>query len=229
MNMWKRFLLKPLAFLVWVTLSPVVASASFCFVSDLPQAFDKAGAVFIGEITKVGKGKRKPANDVRGTTYLVEFKVEDSWKGTSARRITVLWRPDAFGCPYFAVGDVGERYLVYADARDSRVTPLEITAFNRTALAPSTFKPLNLFAWTPKEPIPLLPGTGIELNRRDASKDIEFLRRMRACECLLLNVLQACLDHTVGLQHVMRAPDGASADSSCCACWRQNMNKPKQK
>lgn len=109
---------------------------------NVPEAVDRAEAVFSGRIVQVvavrGDNRSLPPTS---SGYIVKFEVEESWKGMVSRELRVLWRPEILGCSYYPVGEIGERYLVYADSPKSdslrKDGLLEVTTFNRTSLIPS--------------------------------------------------------------------------------------------
>ncbi len=209
-------------------LSGSAASAGICVVPEVPEAFDRAEAVFVGKIVDV-VAARTDNRSVSGPGYIVKFEVEEWWKGTVSRELRILWRPQAFGCPNYSVGDIGETYLVYADSPKSdfarRDKLPEITIFNRTSIIPPSPQVVSLSDSAKGRTSGLAPVyIAPELNRRDASNDREVLRRIRDCECLLPYTLPTCMDSTWMLRQPK--PDGvrsSSPTSPCCDCLRRNV------
>ena len=159
-----------------------VHAASLCVTPDASGAFATAEMVFTGKITKVERDKTHTAT---ADKYIVTFTVETWWKGKPSDEVRVAWWSTAFfDCDYLPVGDVGEDYLVYADPSISTTTvqPPNVTGLNRTSRLPANRKPESfvLEDWTKQPRISRTP----ELNRADASGDIELLRVVRACGCL---------------------------------------------
>jgi hypothetical protein len=140
-----------------------------------------AELVFKGKITKVERDHTHPPAEV----YIVTFKVETWWKGKPSPEVRLSWWSTAFfDCDYLPVGNVGEDYLVYADpSRSKRKVKIpEVTVFNRTSRLPANLKPES-FAFEEWSKQPRISRTP-ELNRADATGDIELLRVIRVCGCL---------------------------------------------
>ena len=159
------------------------AQARFCTTFELPGAAAIAQVVFSGEITKVERvdDPKLPVGD-----YFVTFRVETWWKGAPLREMRLLWRTSWMECGYLPVGEVGEKYLVYADdSVTSDDQPLEVTIFNRTSRMPANWEPepFLLDGWTTKPRVNPKPT----LNRRDASEDLKVLRVLLQCSCLSTN------------------------------------------
>src|SRR6266850_6309452 len=225
-----KFLISAAFIVGFLFFSGSAAGASFCVVPDVTAAVDRAEAVFSGKIVDVVAVRTDNRSlPTTSSEYIVKFEVEEWWKGTASRELRVLWRPEIFACDYYPVGEIGERYLVYADSPDSdslrKDRLLEVTIFNRTSLIPSTpqvvsqsnsangkRKGIGFVSFAPK------------LNRRDASNDIKTLRGIRDCGCLLPYTLPSCMYSTWTLRQPK--PDGllnSSPTSPCCTCLRRNM------
>lgn len=95
-----------------------------CFVvaPDLPQAFDSAQAVFIGEVVKITNPVTSvPTATLADRSYRVTFKVEYSWKGAGFQELglpeLVVLSDQGKGGSCFSWGSFSEggRYLVYAE------------------------------------------------------------------------------------------------------------------
>lgn len=158
-----------------------VNAATYCVGSGFSHGVANAEMIFTGKIIKV---EQIQAGIAPPGTYFVTFKVETSWKGKPADEVRVLWRSISIDCPYLPVGDVGEDYLVYADPSRSTTRDRfpEVTVFNRTSRLPANRKPESYLIddWSKQPRISPQP----ELNRADASNDVELLRTLRVCGCL---------------------------------------------
>jgi hypothetical protein len=204
------------------------SGAGFCVVPVVPKAVDRAEAVFSGKIVDLVKVRKNNSSSPSSSSeYIVKFEIEEWWKGTQFRELRVLWRPEIFGCPYYPVGEIGERYLVYADSPRSGDVGndrlLEITVLNRTGKIPRTTKVFSEFGSGKGSRKPLLVDhIASELNRSDASNDIDELRRLRECACLLPYVLPTCMDSTGTLrQPTLEGVRSPSSTPSCCTCLRR--------
>ena len=200
--------------------------AGFCIVPDVPDAIDRAEAVFSGRIVDIVAAQK---NSGSPSEYVVKFEVQEWWKGNPLRESRVLWRTEMFGCSYYRVGEVGERYLVYADPPKSelgrREKLLEVTIFNRTSmLDPSPQEVSQSISASDGRRGLVFVNIAPELNRMDGSNDIEALRRINACGCFLPYSLPSCMNASGMLQQ--GKPDGtrnSAAKSPCCACLRRTM------
>jgi len=62
--------------------SPIRDLACFFVAPDFPEAFDRAGTVFVGEVVRITKPLTSEVNGpLADRFYRVTFKVEYSWKG----------------------------------------------------------------------------------------------------------------------------------------------------
>jgi hypothetical protein len=96
--------------------------ACFVVAPDVPQAFDSARAVFIGEVVRITKPlTSEPTAPLEDRSYRVTFKVEYSWKGAGFREFgvpeLVVLSDQGVGGSCFSWGSFIEakKYLVYAD------------------------------------------------------------------------------------------------------------------
>jgi hypothetical protein len=198
-HMRPRLLRVTFVFAAVILLGQSVYAASYCLEPDFPRGLAGAEMVFRGKITKV---EQVQASSVPPGTYFVTFKVENLWKGKPADEVRVVWRSRSIAdCPDLPVGDVGEDYLVYADPSRSTTRDRfpEVTAFNRTSRLPANRKPESYLNddWGKQPRLSPKP----DLNRADASNDVELLRVLRACGCLstrvsepeTIPVCQSCL------------------------------------
>ena len=113
--------------------------ASFVLLSDFSEAYDRADAVFIGEVTEVKKPiSSAPSASCADRLYRVTFKVEYSWKGAGfqefgAPRLVVLSDQGMDG-EWVSWGSFseGSKYLVYAETTVEK--DLVVGVASRTAL-----------------------------------------------------------------------------------------------
>ena len=194
-----------------ILLSRPVNAATFCITPEVVGATARAEAIFSGKITKI---EQVQTNTVSAGTYFVTFKVETWWKGKPSHEMRVLWRSSILDCPYLPVGEVGEDYLVYADPSKSTTREQfpEVTVFNRTSRLPANQTSVNVeINWDNQPRISQTP----ELNRADASNDVELLRILRTCGCLPTSLSDSQLP-TLTLSD---SPE-AETVSTCKTCLR---------
>jgi hypothetical protein len=90
---------------------------STCAVADLDNAYNRARAVFLGEVTDIVETVY-PNQTARGQerAFSIRFKVEKAWKGvfTSTFEVLSSYGEDA-GPLGFPLMRKGQRYVVYAD------------------------------------------------------------------------------------------------------------------
>ena len=205
------------------------SGVGYCVVPGVPEAVDRAEALFSGKIVDLVKIRSNSSPPSSSAEYIVKFEIEHWWKGTESRELRVLWRPEIFGCAYFPVGEIGERYLVFAESPRSEIVEkdrlLEITVLNRTSKITSTTQVFSQFdsGMGGKQRSPFV-HIAPDLNRNDASNDIEVLRRIKACGCLLPDILTTCMDFS----KTLRPPrpeilHSSSTTGSCCTCLRRNV------
>jgi hypothetical protein len=110
-----------------------------CFVGapDVPEAFDRAHAVFIGEVVEIAEPlTAEPDAPLADRFYRVTFKVEYSWKGAGFREfglseIVVLSNQGKGGsCFSWGSFSEGRKYLVYAE--ETAEKNLVVQVGNRT-------------------------------------------------------------------------------------------------
>lgn len=118
--------------------SQVDSLACFFVTPDVPQAFDRARAVFIGEVVKIAKPlTAEPDAPMVDRFYRVTFKVEYSWKGAGFREfgvteLVVLSNQGRGGsCSSWGSFSEGRKYLVYAE--ETAENNLVVQPGNRTA------------------------------------------------------------------------------------------------
>jgi len=201
-------------------------NADLCVVPGVEEGVRQATLVFSGKIVSIS---RVPANNDNAPTssseFIVKFEVEAWWKGAGNPEIQVLWRTATVGCPYFPVGEVGERYLVYADpskgtvAREERLP--EVTIFNRTCKIPAKTLAVNQFEVEAQRKRPVLLELA-EMNRFDASADIQVLRWLKECVCLASD-FHPCMNSFGSLPGELTKAGSESSVASCCACFRRHL------
>lgn len=133
-------LIKVILLISVVTLFAPAAYGCFCVMPEVPDAFQKARAVFLGEVVEIAE---PITSDVKAPPserfFRIKFKVKRSWKGVplGAREFTVLAGQGRFGCFDFTVVE-GLTYLVYADPVYADPVPSEnwslISFCNRTSV-----------------------------------------------------------------------------------------------
>lgn len=218
-----RLFLKTFVFALLVLFGGSASGADLCGARDVAPSVEVAATVFSGEIIKV---ERVQTSTRASDDYFVTFRVETWWKGTPSREARVLWRSSAMNCPFFPVGEVGESYLVYADApgnNSAREQIPEVTIFNRTSRLPANPEAENLEIMSrAKQPL-ISPNPSI--NRADASSDVKLLIVLRKCGCLSLSQLPPLFDP--------QRPTSTSANSremegvsGCQTCLRNKLKLP---
>src|ERR1700720_516093 len=190
-----RLLIGITLIIVIVGAAAPVSRACFCVVPDVPDAFERASAVFVGKVTDIIPPRTHDKNgSLTARSYVIKFKVERSWKGVSSQEVSVLSVQGGFECFSYPAVYIGEKYLVYADPlhSDSVLEKglLEITICNRTALLPELNDGTALIVAPKRRLARSLVSS--EVNRKDGSEDIKILERMEGCGCLLPNGLRTC-------------------------------------
>jgi len=94
-----------------------VEGARFCILPEVPEAVERARAVFVGEVSEIieplTKDKKAPPPD---RFYIIKFKVLQSWKGTTFfSEFSVLSAQGGHECFAYPAVKKGEKYLVFAD------------------------------------------------------------------------------------------------------------------
>ncbi len=86
-----------------------------CKAPSQRKTFEKAKAVFVGQVAEIKQSNDKTVADLLGMSkvYDIKFKVEKSWKGNKNREITVVSDNGHLGCDGYPF-KIGEKYLVYA-------------------------------------------------------------------------------------------------------------------
>jgi hypothetical protein len=147
---------------------PASSPLCFCIVPEVPEAFEQAKAVFVGEVIEIvepATSGEKAASPNR--FYVVRFRVEKSWKGAFLSSEIDVLSDQGRGCFAYPKVTKGERYLVYADpafesgSESSRF--LIITNCNRTAMLPGSVDPSKQ------------RRLHLELDRQDGSVDLRKL------------------------------------------------------
>ena len=130
-----RLLLLAILLTLSIVASSLTAHAS-CLVPDVGTGFDRAKAVFIGEVEEIIPPRSEEDPDFFFT--LVKFRIEKSWKGLPFGWVTVraIQGNKIAALPPFRKG---ERYLVYADPvfrNEVATDDLLVNGCNRTARLP---------------------------------------------------------------------------------------------
>ena len=206
--------------LVFLSAPSVVASV--CVVPEVPEALHRAKAVFVGKVVDVSASENsKSPND-----HLVTFEVQNRWKGAVSRETSLLWRSEIPGCSFFPVGQIGEYYLVYADSSRSDFAgkyKLEITILNRTSIVPrpvQTAGPSNSASERRIAFFRIQP----ELNRRNASKDLQALRQIQDCGCQEPYAVSTCMGSMSAIEPSNpNLVDRSAKTSTCCTCLRRSL------
>ncbi|HSE17112.1 MAG TPA: hypothetical protein VLB46_08660 [Pyrinomonadaceae bacterium] len=129
----------------WIAVPPARGSC-FCVAPEVTQAFEKARAVFVGELLEVVPPRSTDKDAVfADRVHTARFKVEITWKGPFWTEANVL-APQG-NCFSFQPLRAGEKYLVYADpvADSSKSTDVLITACNRTKMLSTSITEPGLF------------------------------------------------------------------------------------
>jgi hypothetical protein len=204
-----RILQTAFLFAALLLLSRPVAAAHFCLEPPFMSSVSNAELIFSGKITKVERVQTTP--DATGE-YVVTFKVERSWKGTAGLETRVLWRSSLLDCE-LPVGEVGDDYLVYTDPSISNNPAYqmpEVSFFNRTAKQPPSRKADLIVEHGFRRSV---INASPDLNRADASKDVDLLLIMRDCGCLSVS----------SSQPIEASAEQTARVSECMACWQRRL------
>jgi hypothetical protein len=107
--------------------------ACSCVIPEVPQAFNEAHAVFVGEVVEIAKPKTSnPKAPPANRLYRVKFKVEKSWKGAESQEIIILSDQGRAGCFSWGSFLKGRKYLVYAEETTDKNLAV-LFSCNRTA------------------------------------------------------------------------------------------------
>jgi hypothetical protein len=190
-----------------------ISATGLCVIPDFAGAAAEAEVIFSGKITNV---ERVQSSTAPAGEYIVTFKVETWWKGKSSPYIRVLWQSSVPECDFLPVGEVGEDYLVYGDARIrtdagkfSAVSP-----FNRTSRLPANRKAENVVIgdWSKQARISQTPI----LNRADGTDDVKLLNALRVCGCLSTSsVTPLDFERPPSIKPNSRQAAGVSACQTC--------------
>ncbi len=171
-----RLLSMTFVFALLVLFSRSASGVDLCCTRDFAKSVDVAAAVFSGQIVKVEKVQTSTPASVDYLDYFVTFKVDTWWKGTPSREMRVLWRSSTMNCPFLPVGEVGENYLVYADASSNPKEQIpEVTIFNRTSRLPADMDAGSLEIMNGTRQPRINPNP--PLDRADASDDVRLLMK----------------------------------------------------
>ncbi len=107
-----------------------ICNACFCFPPDVRESFERARAVFVGEVLEITpSSKAKNFNDVLRLPQTVRFKVDIRWKGPFWTEAKVLNAGYCFRVPM----SKGEKYLVYANPAGDGSGDVVVSNCGRTA------------------------------------------------------------------------------------------------
>jgi hypothetical protein len=94
----------------------ISASACFCVLPELADAYTQSKAVFLGEVTDVlAPTSKNETATISERLYTIKFKVKKSWKGVASgtSEFSVL-SAQGDGCLAFPAVTKGQLVLVYA-------------------------------------------------------------------------------------------------------------------
>lgn len=160
------------------SLSEQLGYACYCAVPEAPEAFARAGAVFVGQVVEITEPTTTNADaPLPGRFFVIKFKVERSWKGAPfSGQVRVLSGQGRYGCFSHPPVSIGERHLIYADLHNGW---LSIWSCSRTALLTDPIKP------GPLQPVVAYPKSGkVNLSAAltpsgiDAATDLRLLESM---------------------------------------------------
>lgn len=119
-----------------VALFAPASHACSCIMPQVPQAYDEAHTVFVGEVTEIVKPRTDdPQAQLADRLYTVKFKVEKSLKGRgfkdSLNEISVLSDQGRAGCLSWGSFLKGGKYLVYAGETEDKYLAV-LFSCNRT-------------------------------------------------------------------------------------------------
>lgn len=116
-----------------IAFSSTLAFSCSCSSGTQDERFERAKAVFLGEVTAFKKRTEKLSKDFDFYPFDVTFKIEKQWKGEKLSEIFALASHDWEGM----CGDldlrVGERFLIYAFRRGGRLLILRDCSPSREA------------------------------------------------------------------------------------------------
>lgn len=122
--------------LMVVLFAPANSYACFVITDDFPNAFEKAKAVFIGEVTEIKKPvSLDPNAPLADRWFRVSFKVKYSWKGAGFQEFgipnVIVLADQERDCFSWGSFIEGREYLVFADKSPQKDLVLRLG--NRTA------------------------------------------------------------------------------------------------
>jgi len=133
--------------LIMLLLASSAALACFCITPEVHEGFERARAVFQGEVLEIipprNTDKDAPFID---RAYTFRFKVERTWKGSFFNETADVYAlmGECFSLPWLVKG---EKYLVYADPvwGSAKSTDVMIDRCSRTASMSATRTEFRLF------------------------------------------------------------------------------------
>jgi hypothetical protein len=138
-NLMKIVIKSALVVIVFLIASPV-AMACYCITPEVQEGFERARAVFQGEVLEIVP-PRNTAKEASFTdrAYTIRFKVERTWKGSFFNETADVYAlmGECFSLPWLVKG---EKYLVYADPiwDSTKSTDVMINICNRTSSMSAT-------------------------------------------------------------------------------------------
>ena len=91
-------------------------SACECVPLSQHKAFERAAAVFVGEVIEIKDSDVSLGRGLGNYSVAVRFKARQYWKGARAAEITIHTEQGALSCRTLKF-EVGKTYLVYADGK----------------------------------------------------------------------------------------------------------------
>jgi hypothetical protein len=113
------------------------AYGCWCSRPEVPEAFNRAKAVFLGEVVDVVEPHTTDETaPLPGRFFTIRFKIQKSWKGIAfgTQEFSVLSAQGHYGCFAFPPVTKGETYLVYADPAYRAENWGIVTICNRTTV-----------------------------------------------------------------------------------------------
>lgn len=158
---------------VFVVATPI-CKACFCIQPDVREGFERARAVFVGEVLEITpSSKATNFQEVLMQPQTVRFKVDITWKGPFWTEATVLNGGYCFRVPM----NKGEKYLVYAEPVADGSDDVVVTSCGRTAPVSSTrggvFR--SLFPNDVRDEMRLLDTVNLIWKPRPKSSPLEWM------------------------------------------------------
>ncbi|MCY3883401.1 MAG: hypothetical protein OXG24_00635 [Gammaproteobacteria bacterium] len=100
-------------------LSATTTLACYCFHPTVEEDFRDSDLVFSGKVTRIEliRDERQIKwGEIEIGTLEIEFEVDQTWKGTSGSKATVITEIEESACGY--TFDIAESYAVFASSRE---------------------------------------------------------------------------------------------------------------